>query len=258
VAVCHSAEAPRAGTALGPATLFFGCRAREQDYIYAADLAGFLRSGALSALHVAFSREGADKDYVQHHMARDAAALADLLQARPGPPVNAAPVRAHGRQAPVIHLLSTWPHGWLLLGRTVPPRVTLPPSLAMCACVRHQLQPARRMRCRPRSAARDASACAHLAVLCACNRTVPGHAMLRLSAARAHTSRVHRSERCQCGAQEQGDGHLYVCGDAKHMAKDVQRELASIVAKKRGLSAGEAEAVLSRLAAAGRIQKDIW
>lgn len=67
---------------LGAATLFFGCRARDQDYIYAAELAEFVRSGALSALHVAFSREGADKDYVQHHMAREAAAVAELLMVR--------------------------------------------------------------------------------------------------------------------------------------------------------------------------------
>ena len=66
---------------LGAATLFFGCRARDQDYIYAAELAEFVRSGALSALHVAFSREGADKDYVQHHMAREAA-VAELLMVR--------------------------------------------------------------------------------------------------------------------------------------------------------------------------------
>lgn len=72
----------RAGVALGAATLFFGCRARDQDYIYAAELAEFVRSGALSALHVAFSREGAAKDYVQHHMAREAAALAELLMVR--------------------------------------------------------------------------------------------------------------------------------------------------------------------------------
>ena len=61
-----------------------------------------------------------------------------------------------------------------------------------------------------------------------------------------------------CVVQEEGAGHLYVCGDAKHMAKDVQRELARIVAERQGLSTGEAEAVLVRLAAAGRIQKDIW
>ena len=58
--------------------------------------------------------------------------------------------------------------------------------------------------------------------------------------------------------QEDGPGYLYVCGDAKHMAKDVQRELGSILAARRGLSTAEAEACLSRLAAAGRIQKDIW
>jgi hypothetical protein len=122
----RSAAAPRAGTALGPATLFFGCRARDQDYIYAAELAGFLRSGALSALHVAYSREGAEKDYVQHHMARDAAALADLLQVRPVPPVIAAPVRAHGPQALVMVFMSPWPHGWLMLGWTAASRVALP------------------------------------------------------------------------------------------------------------------------------------
>ena len=71
-----------AGTALGAATLFFGCRARDQDYIYAAELAGFLRSGALAELHVAFSREGAAKDYVQHHMSREAAVVAELLMVR--------------------------------------------------------------------------------------------------------------------------------------------------------------------------------
>ncbi len=42
------------------------------------------------------------------------------------------------------------------------------------------------------------------------------------------------------------------------MAKDVQRELAKIVAERQGLSTSQAEAVLVRLAAAGRIQKDIW
>ena len=71
------------GAVLGAATLFFGCRGRDQDYIYAAELAGFLRTGALAALHVAFSREGAAKDYVQHHMAREAAVLAELLMVSP-------------------------------------------------------------------------------------------------------------------------------------------------------------------------------
>ena len=44
-----------------------------------SELKSFFRSGALSALHVAFSRDGASKDYVQHHIAREGAALWPLL-----------------------------------------------------------------------------------------------------------------------------------------------------------------------------------
>lgn len=62
-----------AGVALGPAVLFFGCRTREADYIYREELEGYVAAGALTTLHVAFSRQGTDKDYVQHHMERHAA-----------------------------------------------------------------------------------------------------------------------------------------------------------------------------------------
>ena len=54
-----------AGQKLGPAILFFGCRHRLQDYIYKDELATFRESGALDTLFVAFSRDGAQKDYVQ-------------------------------------------------------------------------------------------------------------------------------------------------------------------------------------------------
>jgi NADPH-ferrihemoprotein reductase len=53
---------------LGPAVLFFGCRHRNHDYIYESELTGAVEASALSKLHVAFSRMGASKDYVQHHM----------------------------------------------------------------------------------------------------------------------------------------------------------------------------------------------
>jgi hypothetical protein len=68
------------GQQLGPAVLFFGCRNRAHDYIYEAELAAAVDAGALSKLHVAFSRASAQKDYVQHHMAAQAAELWGLLQ----------------------------------------------------------------------------------------------------------------------------------------------------------------------------------
>ncbi|RYY95744.1 MAG: NADPH--cytochrome reductase, partial [Comamonadaceae bacterium] len=52
------------GAALGDAMLFFGCRHPAQDFIYADQLKGWAASGVVD-LHVAFSRDGDRKTYVQ-------------------------------------------------------------------------------------------------------------------------------------------------------------------------------------------------
>lgn len=129
------AAAVARGVALGPAHLFCGCRNRQHDYIYQEELEGFVAAGALSQLHVAFSRDGPTKDYVQHHM------------------------EAHGREV------------WDLL----------------------------------------------------------------------------------CASR---GGVLYLCGDAKNMAKDVHRSLHDIVAKATGCS--DAQAEVQALSASGRYHKDVW
>lgn len=128
------AAAAARGRQLGPGILFFGCRRRDQDYIYQEELEGAVTAGALSALNLAFSREGTLKDYVQHHMARQAQEL------------------------------------WALLG-------------------------------------------------------------------------------------PEGNGYLYVCGDAKNMAKDVHSTLVEIATKAGN---GSADAEVRRLADSGRYLKDVW
>jgi NADPH-ferrihemoprotein reductase len=124
------------GAGLGAAHLFFGCRSRRQDYIYEQELLAAVAGGSLAHLHVAFSRDQAGKDYVQHHLEAQADAVWEVLEAR--------------------------------------------------------------------------------------------------------------------------RGHLYVCGDAKHMARDVHRALVAIAQAKDGCSGAQAEAWAKALTDGGRYQRDVW
>lgn len=67
------------GKVLGPAILFFGCRSRKQDYIYEEELLWHAENHTLTELSVAFSRDGPNKEYVQHKMVERGAALWDIL-----------------------------------------------------------------------------------------------------------------------------------------------------------------------------------
>ena len=56
-----------------------------------------------------------------------------------------------------------------------------------------------------------------------------------------------------------GDGaHLYVCGDAEHMARDVHAALLAVIADQRERGPEDAEGYLRELQAAGRYQKDVY
>jgi sulfite reductase (NADPH) flavoprotein alpha-component len=64
----------------GRSWLLFGGRQRAHDFLYRAELEAWLADGTLSRLDVAFSRDQARKDYVQHRMAENAGDLWRWLQ----------------------------------------------------------------------------------------------------------------------------------------------------------------------------------
>lgn len=128
-------EQRRHQAAVGKSWLFFGDRTRRNDFLYQLEWQRYLKEGALTRLDVAFSRDQAEKVYVQHRL------------------------RERGAQV----------YAWLMDG-----------------------------------------------------------------------------------------AHVYVCGDAEHMAGDVHQALLDIVAEHSGRSADHAVSLLSDLKTQGRYQRDVY
>lgn len=64
----------------GKSWLFFGERNFRTDFLYQTEWQSWLKDGVLSRMDVAFSRDGADKVYVQHRMKEQAADLYAWLE----------------------------------------------------------------------------------------------------------------------------------------------------------------------------------
>ena len=67
------------GDTQGPNILYFGCKNRSLDYIYRDELEAFSEEGTMTELHLAFSREQAEKVYVQHLLAQRGAETWKLI-----------------------------------------------------------------------------------------------------------------------------------------------------------------------------------
>jgi len=66
--------------ATGPNWLFFGDQTRAADFIYQDELSAMQEQGVLTRLDLAFSRDQAEKIYVQHKMKQHGAELFSWLE----------------------------------------------------------------------------------------------------------------------------------------------------------------------------------
>ncbi|KAL1922004.1 uncharacterized protein VTP21DRAFT_10646 [Calcarisporiella thermophila] len=67
--------ARREGRKVGPMILYFGSRHRSMEYLYGEELEVYSEDGLLTRLGLAFSRDQAQKIYIQHRMKEDSALL---------------------------------------------------------------------------------------------------------------------------------------------------------------------------------------
>lgn len=72
------------GLEVGRSVLFFGCRRRDEDFIYENELLSYTQDGTLTNLYTAFSREGVEKVYVQHLLAQEGELVFDIMQNQGG------------------------------------------------------------------------------------------------------------------------------------------------------------------------------
>ncbi|XP_036317939.1 NADPH--cytochrome P450 reductase isoform X1 [Rhagoletis pomonella] len=71
------------GKVVGETILYFGCRKRNEDYIYAEELEEFLKKGTLT-LKTAFSRDQKEKIYVTHLIEKDADLIWNVIGVNKG------------------------------------------------------------------------------------------------------------------------------------------------------------------------------
>jgi sulfite reductase (NADPH) flavoprotein alpha-component len=64
----------------GKSWLFFGNRNFETEFLYQTEWQGFMKSGALTKMDVAFSRDGANKQYVQDKLMQNSSEIYQWLE----------------------------------------------------------------------------------------------------------------------------------------------------------------------------------
>jgi len=72
------------GVEVGPMALYFGARTRFAEYLYGEEMEAYHRSGLLTHLQLAFSRDQLNKIYIQHKILEDRKIMVDFLDGKEG------------------------------------------------------------------------------------------------------------------------------------------------------------------------------
>jgi NADPH-ferrihemoprotein reductase len=89
--------------------------------------------------------------------------------------------------------------------------------------------------------------------------TLLSTAFSRVSNKKCYVQHRLLEERCAVfGALQSAGGTLFVCGDAKNMAKDVHKAVHDIAIRCNGCTGTEAEAWVAELQHSGRYVQDVW
>jgi NADPH-ferrihemoprotein reductase len=74
----------RDGQTVGDTILYFGCRKRDEDFLYQEELEAYVSDGTLTKLYTAFSRDQPQKVYVSHLLRENMAEVWDIIGNRNG------------------------------------------------------------------------------------------------------------------------------------------------------------------------------
>jgi hypothetical protein len=235
------------GAQLGPALLFFGCRSAGEDYIYRDTLEGHLAAGVISGLHVAFSRDGPSKVYVQvgwsmgvggwrHEQGQGAAVFSWGTTGLGGggcfPRQSAEAVGA-------------------IEASCLPPCSAAKLSVLYSVCLLcSQLQcSAAVLLVGPLAPVFVSLSHPNLILLLTPPKPIPRPTR--------HQDLVEAQGREVWALLEAG-AHMYVCGDARRMAPDVRRAFMAVARDQGGRSEASAQNWMGSLLEAGRYLEDVW
>jgi len=68
------------GRQVGKSILYYGCRKKQEDYLYQEELEEYEKNGTLTKLNVAFSRDQVEKVYVTHLLKKDSNMIWNLIK----------------------------------------------------------------------------------------------------------------------------------------------------------------------------------